>query len=79
MVIDRQKTEEEEEEKEYYQSSLQNKFNLNTASTLVVDDKIISDIERHGFPKAYIVNSLNNDELNYVTTYYYLLTTQKEY
>lgn len=54
-------------------------MNLASAQTLVLEDKIILEIERHGFPKTYIVNSLNNDELNHVTTYYYLLTTQKEY
>jgi len=45
----------------------------------VLEDRLINEIERHGFPRSYIVNSLNNDELNYVTTCYYLLTTVKEY
>lgn len=75
MVIDRQKTEEEEEENEYHN----HKMALGSAQTLILDDKVISEIERQGFPKTYIVNSLNNDELNYVTTYYYLMNTQKEY
>jgi hypothetical protein len=52
---------------------------LGSALTLVIDEKIVSEIENVGFPKNYIINSLNNDELNYVTTYYYLMITQKEY
>lgn len=52
---------------------------MGSAMTLVIDDKIIGEIEKTGFPKNYIVNSLNNDELNYATTFYQLLTTQKEY
>lgn len=75
MVIDRQKTEEEEEDN-YQKERL---LNLGSAQTLVIDEKLISDIEVNGFPKQYIINSLNNDDMNYVTTYYYLLTTSKEY
>jgi ferritin-like protein len=45
----------------------------------VVDERIVQELEKSGFPKSYILNALNNDELNYVTTYYYLLTTVKEY
>ncbi len=52
---------------------------LGSALTLVIDEKIVFEIEQSGFPKNYVINCLNNDELNYVTTYYYLLMTQKEY
>ena len=45
----------------------------------MVDERIVADVEAAGFPKQFIVSSLNNDELNYVTTFYYLLATQKEY
>lgn len=77
MVLDRVKTEEEEEEK---YNSMTNQMNqLGSALTLVIDDKILQEIEVAGFPKNYIINSLNNDELNYVTTFYYLMITQKEY
>jgi hypothetical protein len=42
--------------------------------------EVAGDIERKGgFPRAYIIASLNNDELNYATAYYYLLCTPKEY
>ena len=77
MVIDRVKTEEEEEDKINLQKDKINQ--LGSAMTLVIDDKLLFEIEQVGFPKNYIINSLNNDELNYVTTYYYLMTTQKEY
>lgn len=74
-MIENQKTEDEEEER----TQKQRLMNMQTALTLVIDERLVADIEGSGFPKSYIVNSLNNDEMNYVTTYYYLLTTQKEY
>jgi hypothetical protein len=52
---------------------------LGSAQTLVIDERLVNDIEKCGFPKSYIVNCLNNDELNYVTTMYYLLAIEKEY
>jgi hypothetical protein len=45
-----------------------------------IDQSVLGDIEKTGgFPKGYVVNSLQNDELNYATAYYYLLCTPKEY
>jgi predicted deacylase len=49
------------------------------SGTLIVEEHLLQQIERSNFPKAYIVASLNNDELNHVTTFYYLLKTPKEY
>ena len=39
----------------------------------MIDDKIMTQIESYGFPKEYIIKSLNNGELNYATTSYYML------
>lgn len=44
-----------------------------------MDEIILTQVEKAGFPKAFIIASLNNDDLNHVTTYYYLLKTHKEY
>lgn len=53
---------------------------MGSTQTLVIDEGIVNEIEKHGFPKQFIVNSLNNDELNYVTAYYHLLSSGgKEY
>lgn len=49
------------------------------SGTLIVEESLLQQIERSHFPKAYIVASLNNDDLNHVTTFYYLLKTPKEY
>lgn len=46
---------------------------------MIMDEHFLEQIERSNYPKAYTVASLNNDELNYVTTFYYLLKTPKEY
>ena len=71
--MDNVKTDEEED----------NKFELHnetgTTQTLVLNELFVVEVEKCGFPKSYIVNSLNNDELNYATTFYYLLGTEKEY
>jgi len=45
----------------------------------MVNERFIEEIENDGFPRNYIIQSLNNDELNYATTYYYLLDTGKEF
>ena len=39
----------------------------------------MEEVEKSGFTKKHIIDSLNNDELNYATTFYYLLTIEKEY
>ena len=72
--MDNVKTEEEEEEKNNF---LQNESGF--TQTLVLNEQLINEVEKCGFPKQYIVNSLNNDELNYATTFYFLLGVVKEY
>ena len=47
--------------------------------TLIIDEALVSFIERSGYPKPYIMASLNNDDLNHITTFYYLLQIDKEY
>ncbi len=92
MVIDKQKIEDEEEDKNHKsnekhnvqasnnkQPSTSSLMMMGSAMTLVIDDNIIAEIEKSGFPRHYIVLSLNNDELNYATAFYQLLMTQKEF
>lgn len=76
MVIDKQKIEDDEDNDKILNA---NAGKMGSAMTMVIDEKIISEIEKCGFPKLYLVSSLNNDDLNYSTTFYHLLTTQKEY
>lgn len=52
---------------------------INNNLNLVIDQSVIADIEKSGYPKAYITTSLQSDDLNYVTAFYYLLCTVKEY
>jgi len=40
---------------------------------MVIDEAMVSEIERCGYPKPFILSSLNSDDLNHVTTFYYLL------
>ena len=47
--------------------------------TLIIDDQLVNVIEKAGYPKPYIMASLNNDDLNHSTTFYYLLQAWKEY
>jgi hypothetical protein len=47
--------------------------------TLLIEDALISLIEKCHYPRPYIMKSLNNEELNHVTTFYYLLQTPKEF
>ena len=74
-MIENVKTEEEEEERQLLQMSNE----MSQSQTLVLQDNLIVEVEKSGFPKPYVVNSLNSDELNYATTFYFLLTTNKEF
>ena len=47
--------------------------------TLIIDDEKVAAIEKTGYPRTYIMASLNNDDLNHATTFYYLLQAAKEY
>lgn len=74
MMIKRQRTEEEQHESQVHQM-IKASHNAN----LVIQQPLIAEIERNGFPQQYTCGSLSNDELNYATAYYYLLCTEKEY
>lgn len=37
-----------------------------------MDEVVVQQVEAMGYPKEYIVRCLNNNELNYATTGYYL-------
>ncbi len=86
-MIDKQKTDDEEEERRLGTDENVNlgndtgfmKMGIQAAQTLMVNERFIEEIENDGFPRNYIIQSLNNDELNYATTYYYLLDTGKEF
>jgi hypothetical protein len=43
---------------------------------LIIDESIVAAIEKFGYPKDYIVKSLNMNELNYSSTSYYLLKNE---
>ena len=40
---------------------------------MVIDEASVAEIEKCGYRKPYIMASLNNDDMNHVTTFYYLL------
>lgn len=49
-------------------------LSLDQEDTLQLDPKLIDKItQKYGFSREYIVRCLNNNELNYATTAYYLL------
>lgn len=76
MVIDNQKTEDEEEDRLNFNEK---STAVGTAQTLIINERYLSEVEKAGYPRTFLVRSLNNDELNYATSFYYLLNTQKEF
>lgn len=74
MMIKKQKNDDEQQESRVHQL-----MTINNNLNLVIDQSVIADIEKSGYPKAYITTSLQSDDLNYVTAFYYLLCTVKEY
>ena len=72
-MIERQKTEEDEEDYQHKNATINNNLSL------VIDAAILNDVEKCSFSRKYITESLKNDELNYATAFYYLLTIKKEY
>jgi hypothetical protein len=49
-------------------------LSLDQEDTLQLDPKLIDKVtQKYGFSREYIVRCLNNNELNYATTAYYLL------
>jgi|JI9StandDraft_2_1071091.scaffolds.fasta_scaffold194999_1 hypothetical protein len=45
---------------------------MRTAQTIVIDQECVHKTSLHGFPKPFILQSLNAGELNHATTCYYL-------
>ena len=43
------------------------------ARPLVVQQSLVTTVISYGYPKSYVIRSLDNDEANYCTTAYYLL------
>jgi len=69
-----------EEEKQDNHANLVMKQSMPSHNAfMVIDHSILAEIERNGFPKQYTTTSLEKDELNYATAYYFLLGTPKEY
>ena len=46
---------------------------LQTANTLIIDERYIGKIVEYGYPRDVVVRYLNNNDLNSATTSYYLL------
>ena len=46
---------------------------LQSEQTLIIDEQSLAQVEVYGYPRDYIVRCLNNNELNYASTSYYLL------
>mmetsp|Transcript_15985 Transcript_15985/g.11531 ORF Transcript_15985/g.11531 Transcript_15985/m.11531 type:complete len:322 (-) Transcript_15985:42-1007(-) len=78
QIVDDQRTESEARCDTDLEDSITH-AGLQRVQTLVINDKLVAEIERTGYPRSYIVQSLNNDELSYVTAFYYLLCTNKEF
>lgn len=56
-----------------------NLHSLNTSQIVVDTEKACKLEERYGYDYDYIIESLENEELNHCTTAYYLLDQQKEF
>ena len=47
---------------------------LQSVETVVINETVLAEVvKRFEFPKEYVVRCLNNNELNYATTSYWLL------
>ena len=46
---------------------------LQTANTLIIDERFLEKVVEYGYPREASVRYLNNNELNSATTAYYLL------
>lgn len=71
-VIDRQKTEETEEDELSPEG-------FGQTMTVVIDEKYVNEVEHNGYPRKYIMEQLNMDELTQVTTLYYLISHRHEF
>ncbi len=41
-----------------------------------MDESVVQQVEMMGYPREYVVRCLNNNELNYATTGYYLAASE---
>ncbi|CAK9045118.1 unnamed protein product [Durusdinium trenchii] len=42
-----------------------------------LDEDVLEELKRHGFPREYAINCLQNNKHNSVTTTYYLLAAKR--
>ena len=52
---------------------------LNGGITLKIEENYVSEVMKVGYPRAFVYSSLNNDELNHASMFYYLLTISREF
>ncbi|MCQ2815690.1 MAG: protein kinase [archaeon] len=55
-------------------NSQRNVSSIENSSTLLIDESALKTMESLGYQKDYVKKCLNNNELNYATATYYLLT-----
>ena len=53
MVIDKQKIEDEGDVDKFLQSHTGK--TIGSATTMVIDERLISEIEKHGYPRMFII------------------------
>ena len=51
---------------------------LTYSSTAIIDENILKNMENFGYKKEYIQKCLNNNDINYCTATYYLLSSSSE-
>ena len=56
------------------QDSQKNISSLTNSSSFLIDENIIKCIEEMGYKKEYIQKSLSNNEFNYATATFFLLS-----
>ena len=59
-------------------NSKRNESNLTNSSTFIIDENILKTMEILGYKKDYIQKTLNNNELNYASATYFLLSNQND-
>jgi serine/threonine protein kinase len=52
---------------------------ISTHYNFIVEDRIVDAVWKFGYPRKYVVKSLENNEANYWTAAYYLLNTDQDY
>ena len=62
----------------FKQNSKRNNSYLTNSSTFIIDESVLKTMESLGYKKDYIQKILNNNELNYASATYFLLSNQNE-